>query len=64
MKPQLTFAPPQPKEHGAWGMLYVPLLTAVGIAGSFNIPVLVMAAAVTLVFLPAALRATGKQPRT
>jgi YwiC-like protein len=51
MKPQLTFAPPQPKEHGAWGMLYVPLLTAVGIAGSFNIPVLVMAVAVTLVFL-------------
>lgn len=32
-------------------MLYVPLLTATGIAGSFNIPVLVMAAAVTLVFL-------------
>jgi len=51
MKPQLTFAPPKPKEHGAWGMLYVPLLTAAGIAGSFDIPVVVMAAAVTLVFL-------------
>jgi len=51
MKPQLTFAVPKPKEHGAWGMLYVPLFTAVGIAGSFNIPVVIMAAAATLVFL-------------
>ena len=50
MKPH-TFAVPKPKEHGAWGMLYIPLLTAGGIAGSFNIPVVVMAAAVTLVFL-------------
>ena len=32
-------------------MLYIPLLTAVGIAGGFSIPVVVMAVAVTLVFL-------------
>ena len=51
MKPQLTFAPPKPKEHGAWGMLYVPLVTAAGIAGTFNVRVLLVAVMITLVFL-------------
>ena len=51
MKPQGGLSAPKPKEHGAWGMLYVPLVTAVGIAGTFNIRVLLVAAAVTFVFL-------------
>ncbi len=32
-------------------MLYVPFVIGAGIAGNFNIPVLIMAVAVTLVFL-------------
>ena len=32
-------------------MLYVPLVTAAGIAGTFNVRVLLVAAAVTFVFL-------------
>ena len=51
MKPQGGLAAPKPKEHGAWGMLYVPLVTAAGIAGTFNVRVLLVAAAVTFVFL-------------
>ena len=55
MKPQGGLTAPKPKEHGAWGMLYVPLVTAVGIAETFNVRVLLVAAAVTLVFLPSGL---------
>jgi hypothetical protein len=51
MKPQGGLTAPKPKEHGAWGMLYVPLVTAAGIAGIFNVRVLLVAAAVTFVFL-------------
>jgi hypothetical protein len=51
MKPQGGLTAPKPKEHGAWGMLYVPLVTAAGIAGTFNVRVLLVAAAVTFVFL-------------
>ena len=51
MKPQGGLTAPKPKEHGAWGMLYVPLVTAAGIAGTFNVQVLLVAAAVTFVFL-------------
>ena len=42
---------PKPKEHGAWGMLYIPLATAVGISGVWNVRVLLMVLAVTLIFL-------------
>ncbi|HET6963052.1 MAG TPA: YwiC-like family protein [Terriglobia bacterium] len=51
MKPQGGLTVPKPKEHGAWGMLYVPLVTAAGIAGTFNVRVLLVAAAITFVFL-------------
>jgi YwiC-like protein len=51
VNPQLIFAPPKPKEHGAWGMLYVPMVTAAVIAGTFNVRVLLVAVMVTLVFL-------------
>jgi YwiC-like protein len=51
MKPQGGLTAPKPKEHGAWGMLYVPLVTAAAIAGTFNVRVVLMAAAVTFVFL-------------
>jgi len=47
--PALTM--PKPKEHGAWGMLYIPLVTAVGISGTWNVRVLLMALAATLIFL-------------
>jgi hypothetical protein len=40
-----------PKEHGAWGMLYVPLALAVAAAGVWNVRVVWLALAVTLVFL-------------
>lgn len=44
-------APPKPKEHGAWGMLYVPLVIAVGSSGTWSIRVLWVALAATLIFL-------------
>jgi hypothetical protein len=46
-----NLTPPKPKEHGAWGMLYVPLVIAVGIAGVVNLEVLFLTLAVTLLFL-------------
>jgi hypothetical protein len=42
---------PKPKEHGAWGMLYIPVATAVGISGIWNIRVVLITLAVTLIFL-------------
>src|SRR4029453_15549508 len=51
MKPQGGLTAPKPKEHGTWGMLYVPLVTATGIAGTLNARVLLVAAAGTFVFL-------------
>src|SRR5262245_28888312 len=51
MKPPMALAPPKPKEHGAWGMLYIPLVIGAGIAGTFNAPVFILTIAVTLVFL-------------
>lgn len=51
MKSQPTFTLPKPKEHGAWGMLYVPLATAVAIVGTLNLRVLVLSLAVTALFL-------------
>lgn len=40
-----------PREHGAWGMLYVPMLTGLLAAGSFPTPVLLLALSATLVFI-------------
>lgn len=48
-QPVLTI--PKPKEHGAWGMLYVPLLIAAGMTQTFNIPMLLLTLVATLVFL-------------
>ena len=45
------FTLPKPKEHGAWGMLYVPFVIGVGIAGSFNFETLCLLIAITLAFL-------------
>ena len=42
---------PKPKEHGAWGMLYVPLVTAAGIAGVVSLQVVLLTLVVTLMFL-------------
>jgi hypothetical protein len=42
---------PKPKEHGAWGMLYIPMVIAIWISGAWNARVLLMALAVTLIFL-------------
>jgi hypothetical protein len=33
-----------PAEHGAWGMLIVPFLSAVAVAGAWNVPVMLCAA--------------------
>jgi YwiC-like protein len=46
-----ALALPKPKEHGAWGMLYIPLAIAVGISGAWNVRVLLMILTVTLMFL-------------
>lgn len=40
-----------PREHGAWGMLLIPFLTAVAITGQFSPPVGVALLTVLLVFL-------------
>ena len=45
------FSPPKPKEHGAWGMLFIPFVTGVGIAGSLTIETLWLLIAVTFAFL-------------
>src|SRR5262245_61254708 len=51
MNSEAKLALPKPKEHGAWGMLYVPLVTAVGIAGVVNLEVLLLTLVTTLIFL-------------
>jgi YwiC-like protein len=51
MNPQAKLTPPKPKEHGTWGMLYVPLIIAIGVAGTLSAQVLILTLAVTLVFL-------------
>lgn len=40
-----------PKEHGSWGILLVPFLTGVAVAGEWNLPVLLALVAVAAVFL-------------
>lgn len=45
------FTLPKPNEHGAWGMLYIPFVMGVGIAGSFTIETFWLLIAVTSAFL-------------
>ncbi len=45
------FVLPKPKEHGAWGMLYVPFAIGIGIAGRITFESLWLLIAVTLAFL-------------
>ena len=40
-----------PREHGAWGILLIPFATAVGIAGIFNIPVVLLLVSVLCFYL-------------
>lgn len=42
---------PLPREHGAWGIVAVPFVTAAAIAGSFSLAVVLAFAVVLLVFL-------------
>ena len=39
-------APPMPREHGAWGILLIPLATAVGVSGVFDLKVVLLLASV------------------
>ena len=43
--------PPIPQEHGAWAMLYAPLLIAVLVIGKFALPALLFLLATTAIFL-------------
>lgn len=40
-----------PAEHGAWGMLLVPLACAAVVGGAWNLPLLLCAVAALAVFL-------------
>ena len=63
-----------PREHGAWGIVLIPFLTAVIIAGSYQAPVWVALAAVFLAFIarypvellmvPSAYRRAGSPERS
>lgn len=50
VQPKPLFRLPKPKEHGAWGMLYVSFFMAVCVAGSFDLKVWLLLATVTLLF--------------
>jgi hypothetical protein len=39
-------SPPMPREHGAWGILLIPFATAVGAAGTWNLPVTLLLAGI------------------
>lgn len=43
--------PPLPREHGAWGILLVPLATAAGIAGVFDAKIVLLTASVICFFV-------------
>ncbi len=45
------FTLPKPKEHGAWGMLYIPFVIGVGIAGNLTLETLWLLIATTFAFL-------------
>jgi len=47
----VSSAPLLPREHGAWGIVAIPFLTAVAIAGRLSLPVLLTALAVVLAFV-------------
>lgn len=40
-----------PKEHGAWAMLYVPFVLGVAVAGTINLPVLLLLVATSALFI-------------
>jgi hypothetical protein len=42
VKPSRPAAPAMPREHGAWGILLVPFISAVAVAGEFNLPVVLL----------------------
>jgi YwiC-like protein len=41
-----TKTPPMPREHGAWGILLIPLATAVGVSGVFDLKIALLLAGV------------------
>jgi hypothetical protein len=47
----MKIKPPFPHEHGAWAMLYAPLLIAVLVLGRFELPILFFLLATTAIFL-------------
>lgn len=47
----MKIKPPIPKEHGAWAMLYAPLLIALLFAGRFEMPALLFVLVVSVAFL-------------
>ncbi len=47
----MEIKPPFPQEHGAWAMLYAPLLIVVLVLGNFAIPALLFLLATTAIFL-------------
>jgi hypothetical protein len=47
----MKFKPPIPHEHGAWAMLYAPMLIAVAVLGRFELSVVLFLLATTAIFL-------------
>jgi len=43
--------PPAPREHGAWGILLIPFATAVGVAGTWNLPLALLLVSVLCFYL-------------
>lgn len=48
---KIKFSPPIPKEHGSWGMVFIPFLTGVNAAGQFNVPALLSLLSVFFLFI-------------
>ncbi|MBS1807912.1 MAG: YwiC-like family protein [Acidobacteria bacterium] len=47
----MKFKPPVPHEHGAWAMLYAPLIIAVAVLGRYELSVWLFLLATTAIFL-------------
>ena len=47
----MKFKPPIPHEHGAWAMLYAPMIIAVAVLGRFELSVTLFLIATTTIFL-------------
>ncbi len=47
----MNFKPPIPHEHGAWAMLYAPMLIAVAVLGRFELSIWLFLIATTAIFL-------------